>query len=366
MGSLSGRPLRVLHAPLDIGGHASALCRAERVLGLDSHLLLARPDPRAPETQGSVSPPGFAGGWLPTPGVWRARQRFLDWVLAEVDALHFNFGRTLLDFPYVPGFELKDLACLKAAGKRVLVTFQGCDARDKWDHLRDPEWSACPGCRVPWCGLKSLLRRPRLAAIRRHADHVFILNPDLGRRLPGAQFLPYAIPSAADTVGDRAPRPPSAGRPLRVVHAPTDRAIKGTAHLLAVVERLRGQGLALELDLVEGVSRREVLARIAAADLAVDQLLIGWYGGFAVEAMALGLPTLCRIDTATATGLVDPALMADLPLVPADPGTLAGALADLAQDPTRRMDLAARGRAFAASWHAPERVAARVIPHYLG
>ena len=39
----------------------------------------------------------------------------------------------------------------------------------------------------------------------------------------------------------------------------------------------------------------EALGRLAAADLVVDQLVLGWYGAVAVEAMALGRPVLAYI-----------------------------------------------------------------------
>ena len=37
-------------------------------------------------------------------------------------------------------------------------------------------------------------------------------------------------------------------------------------------------------------------SRYAAADLVVDQLNVGWYGLFSIEAMALGKPCIVRLD----------------------------------------------------------------------
>ena len=51
----------------------------------------------------------------------------------------------------------------------------------------------------------------------------------------------------------------------------------------------------MRLDLVQKVSRQEVLARCARAHVVVDQLLLGWYGGFAVESMASGRPVLAYV-----------------------------------------------------------------------
>lgn len=76
-------------------------------------------------------------------------------------------------------------------------------------------------------------------------------------------------------------------RTLRILHAPNHRTIKGTAHLIAAVERLTAQGHAITLDIVERVPRSEVLRRMAEADVVVDQLIFG-YGLTALEGLALG------------------------------------------------------------------------------
>lgn len=353
--------MRVLHAPLNVGGHVHNLYLAERALGLDSELLLTRLDTRAPDVAGTIDGRELDAR-LPSPGAWRRRRRFLDWAMDRFDVFHFNFGRSLLDFPYFVGLEHRDLALLRGAGKRIVFTFQGCDARDKWDHLGQPGWSACPTCEVPWCRTKSLLRRRRLALVREHADHVFVLNPDLRRRLPASEFLPYAI---ADPVpGGVRERPAGQRDEVVVVHAPTDRAIKGTAHLERAVAALQAAGVPIRLEVLEGLTRAQVLERVAAADIAVDQLLIGWYGSFAVESLWRGVPTVCFLDFREAAGCVPAEMLEELPILNASPDDIKTVLAALAHNAGRRRALGERGRAFARRWHHPEAVAARVMARY--
>ena len=50
--------------------------------------------------------------------------------------------------------------------------------------------------------------------------------------------------------------------------------------------------LAADLELVEGLHHDEAFERYRAADIVVDQLNAGWYGLFAIEAMALGKPVV--------------------------------------------------------------------------
>ena len=62
---------------------------------------------------------------------------------------------------------------------------------------------------------------------------------------------------------------------------------KGSEHVIAAVE-----GLDADLYLVEGLRHDEAFDRYRAADIVVDQLNAGWYGLFAIEAMALGKPVV--------------------------------------------------------------------------
>jgi len=149
----------------------------------------------------------------------------------------------------------------------------------------------------------------------------------------------------------RAPLPDN-DRPV-VLHAPTDRRIKGTQHVLEA----RGD---FELRLLENATRQDVRRALEAADVYVDQLVLGWYGGTAVEAMALGRPVVAYLHQDD-LAQVPPAMRDELPIVNATPETLDAAIADAL---ARREELADRGRAFVERWHDPLQVAARTKAAY--
>jgi glycosyltransferase involved in cell wall biosynthesis len=105
--------------------------------------------------------------------------------------------------------------------------------------------------------------------------------------------------------------------PLRLIHAPNHRALKGTNHILRAVDDLRAEGVAIELTVAEGVPNEKMLSLIQGADAVVDQLVLGWYAMFAIEGMALGKPVVCHIrsqyrDLYVAAGLLEET---ELPLV---------------------------------------------------
>lgn len=84
-------------------------------------------------------------------------------------------------------------------------------------------------------------------------------------------------------------------RPFVILHAPNHRQCKGSQYFLDAVEALKAEGFAIELRIVEGTSNENVLKEILQADMVADQLVIGWYAMFAIEAMALGRPVLCYL-----------------------------------------------------------------------
>jgi glycosyltransferase involved in cell wall biosynthesis len=80
---------------------------------------------------------------------------------------------------------------------------------------------------------------------------------------------------------------------LRVMHAPSDRVIKGSDAIRSAVVGLQREGRAVELREVAGVSNKEVLASMADSDLVIDQLYSDTpLSGIACESAAVGTPVV--------------------------------------------------------------------------
>lgn len=340
--TLPTRPLRVLHLPVNVGNQAWHLSRGERELGLASDTMEF-----FPSTVGYATDRCLHLERRGKIGSLAARAAFLARALVAYDVFHFYYADTMFQ-------SLADLPLYAALGKPVFFTFQGCDAR--FDHSR--AWRMCLACDECGCrGRAAAGKRARLAAIRRRASGIFTLNPDLTELHPHSEFLPYAS-FQRDTV-PVAWRMPESG-PLRVLHAPSARKLKGTERFLAAMETLKARGIGVEPVLAERMPHRELLDLARTCHLACDQFLSGWYGGFAVEMMALGLPVMAWIDPAQWRIAGLPAC----PLLSAPAGGIADAIAGLAADPARLARAATEGRAFALTVHDPRRLAARVASRY--
>ncbi len=351
-------PGRVLHAPHNVGNHPATLAAAERALGLDSRCLSIFRSPLAYREDENLA--------LDTYSRRRRRaalERRLAQALRETDVFHFNFGQSFFYHAYDDRRRAdsgSDAAQIAEAGKRMFMTWQGCDARQQAYVQSRFAVAACHDARC-WNGIcnpgRDRSRAEDVALWTRYAARQFCLNPDLVRMVPGSEFLPYAV------------APPSGGRPrvdahrrLRVVHAPTQRATKGSDHICAAMEVLQTE-LDIEFRLVEGLPHHEALRLYAEADLAIDQVLVGWYGGFAVEAMHLGIPVAAFIRPDDLM-YVPGAMRAELPIINTPPDQLVQVLRDWLRRPDALAARGAQSRAFAARWHAPASVAERTARVY--
>jgi glycosyltransferase involved in cell wall biosynthesis len=322
-----------------VAGQAYGLSRGERKLGLTSDVAV-------------FTPSGYGYGFdidigaRPSDPLWRQFRRrlsFLRRAVDQYDVFHFNFGQTILAIRRF-GRVVDELAWLRRRGKTILFTYQGSDVRPS-EH--------CP-CTRPECRQLDGYRRKGAERALRFADRVFYQNPDLRQWLPGGSFLAYA---AVDPSALR-PQPLPERDEFVVAHAPTNREIKGTSYVIGAVEALRAAGTPIGLDLVEGVTRDAALERLARADVVIDQLLLGWYGTVAVEAMALGRPVVAYIREDEPD---DNPFGKSLPIVRATPATLASELRALAADRGRRHEVAQASRRFVEENHDPVALAREAL-----
>jgi hypothetical protein len=177
---------------------------------------------------------------------------------------------------------------------------------------------------------------------------------DAIRWVPDAEVIPPGV----DLSTLEPPAPADRARPL-IVHAPSSRRRKGTEHVIAACE-----GLDTDLELVEGLHHEEARMRYRAADIVVDQLNAGWYGLFAIEAMALGKPVVTFLHD-EAVRRTEEAFGVRVPIVNASKETLRDRLAELvAAGPAERRRIGAESRAYVEQVHDIERIADRLLALY--
>jgi len=288
--------------------------QALRRKGIEARLVVFNTQPAHPEADEDLHlPPGPA---------WRRQAmqfRALAKLLPSTDVFHFYFGLTLvpkrIQFPI-----------LKAVRKKSVFHFVGSDIRGK---------------------------SPDELAYGRLADAQIVGSYDAARWIPEAEVVPPGIDLSAIE-----PVPPRADGPVRVAHAALSRRRKGTELVVAACEEL-----GLELDVIENVRHDEVGPRLAQADIVVDQLNSGWYGLFAIEAMAYGKPVVGYIHDEAATRTAA-AFGVDLPIVRTTKETLAADLRPLLESAEERRARGAAGRSYVERVHDADKMADRLIDIY--
>ena len=287
--------------------------QALRRRGVDARLIVVERQAMHPEADVDLARgPGLAGQ---VRAQWPAFAR----LLPRTDVFHFYFGWTLL--PKFIQFPL-----LKAARKRSVFHFLGSDIRGKTDAE---------------------------LAYRRRADACIVGSYDAVRWVPEAEVVPPGI----DLRGIEPVPPPARERAL-VVHAPSSRARKGTEHVIAACA-----DLPVDLEIVEGLHHDDAFRRYADADIVVDQLNAGWYGIFAIEAMALGKPVLTYLHD-EAVRRTEEAFGTRVPLVAVTKETLRDRLGELAAAPEERRRVGAESRAYVERVHDADRIADHLIEIY--
>jgi glycosyltransferase involved in cell wall biosynthesis len=163
------------------------------------------------------------------------------------------------------------------------------------------------------------------------------------------QWLPSPFDvEALAAIRRRVYRPDELGR-VHIVHAPTNRPLKGTATVLEAIAALEAQGAPITFDLIERATWNDTLERKARADIFVDQLYLG-YGGNAVEAMAMGIPVVAGCPPEY-PAILERHSRRPLPFYRTEPSGLEHVLGRLIESATLRAAWARRGRRYVEAIH---------------
>lgn len=274
----------------------------------------------------------------------------MSWALVRHDVFIFGFRTTFL--------HLRDLALLRRLGKRVVLVFHGSDARPPY--VDGADMDPATGRSIGDCARLARTKKRDIEMLERSADVIvafplyghFFSRPIVGFHDVGIpQPLIGAFPSLA---------PEPAAPPLRVLHAPSNPFVKGSARIREVIAGLVAEGLPLELIELVGVPNSVVREELARCHFVVDQLYSDIpVTGLVAEAARYGRPSVLGGYGWEEIARLMPRL--DWPPVElCHPDGLEAAVRKLATDADHRRQLGLAARRFAETW-AAERVAGRFL-----
>jgi hypothetical protein len=307
-------------------------------------------------------------------------------VLRWSDVIHCTFGSTLsgnsnysekheesavLKFKeyalreYENLFLRIELLLYKVYKKKLIMDYQGDDIRQKEFQLENYKHSIAHEVDSSYYSIdKDSLKRKKLKLYSKSGFVINALNPDLLNYLPkGANFLPY---SNVDLDGLVVRKVKAMKKPYLFVHAPSNRKVKGTNLIISTIEELQQEGFAVELKLIEGMTNRQAMQEYGKAFMAIDQINAGWYGGFAVECMAQGVPVISYLRESDLIW-IPKEMQENLPVLNACACTLKDVIVNSIKfSQSEYEELSLKSFKYVHRWHDPNQIARQVINSYSG
>ncbi|RQO62896.1 hypothetical protein DBV14_03260 [Variovorax sp. KBW07] len=272
------------------------------------------------------------------------------WALFRYDAFVFLAGKTLTNTSL-------ELLLLRVLRKPVVVIFLGSDSRPPYINGAWPMSTVAAMCRATLRQKRKVRRIERQATVCVNAPGTshFHERPVINWFALG---LPRDVSAVAQTVVDTKKLSTT---PLRIIHSPSNSAVKGTALIQAAVERLQRRGVQIELVTLKGLSNEAVLTALQRCDLVIDQMYSDTpMAGFAAEAALFGKPTL--VGGYFARDM--PSALTGMPVPPTRfvaPDLLEQALDELVCSAAARAELADAARHFVQSEWSCQEVAGRLL-----
>ncbi len=240
---------------------------------------------------------------------------------------------------------------MKAVGIRIIVFPYGSDVAWRDRHRDRFDWVGKMQLDYPDWDLEAWgeSTQANVRVFSRYADIVIGMDGSVRRFLLRDDIHCKPIPVNTHSLTPLGRRHKD-GIPV-IVHAPNHRNVKGTQFLMDSLEQLRRLGIRFELRVIEGMRRADAIAAYRQADIIADQFVIGAYGVFALEGLALGKAVLTYLDH---DHLSDPAL--NLPIVNTNRDNMTAVLAVLLQVPELCERLGAAGRTAVVKNHSLEAI----------
>jgi hypothetical protein len=278
----------------------------------------------------------------------------------------FNQGTSLLHMPRV-NLNLIDAPIYKYLGKRIIVTYQGCDIRlCEMCPVRKKigKYDKCKNVPSGMTYAEYDKNKMKLYNIwLQYADAILGITPDLCRvdgvvYSPHAKYLPTINTKRKRNIKD-------SGREKYLIAHMFKKHHKGSEFIEKELDRLcSNYPNKVEYIKIGGLSWRACLETLSSCDLLIDQVLLGWYGGISVEAALLGTLPLAYIDK-DILQYVPKDMRKDLPVLGLeDKEDLYSTLVNLIHDEDFLTRESARCRTSANRWHDARNVSRQIIERY--
>lgn len=269
------------------------------------------------------------------------------------NTFHFYFGRTLFK-------NQVDLPFYKIFGKKVVMEYLGNDVRNYADLIYRYKLPQHHPFNVNQKE-HDFKTKKRLTNEQKYLDLSLCCLPthfyfakQFGVHIQS--LLPLAI--NLENYSFEAKKP--SGQRLKILHAPTSRAFKGTEIIISAINKLKLK-YDFEFMIVEGVTHEELLKHYRTCDIFIDQISVGWYGTAALEAMAFGKTTMAFIDEIYFENID---YSDEIPVINITKENIVYQIQKLLDNPNQLGSIGKKSRAFVEKYHDADNVAEKALNYY--
>jgi len=213
-----------------------------------------------------------------------ARHLLFFWLAVRCDVFVYSYGGSIT---YRPEWEYR---FLRRIGRRLIFNFHGNDSRAPY--LGHPGLLGPNATNFAECARLTAEIKTNLVLVRQYA-HIIVDTPFTAQlqfgRCVNAQILGNPCPQPPEYVA--APRTIDA--PIRILHSPSDPALKGSDVIRAAIAEVKSRGRNVEFIELTGRPNAEVVQELTRCDFVVDQAYSDVpMAVFATEAAAYGKPAV--------------------------------------------------------------------------
>jgi glycosyltransferase involved in cell wall biosynthesis len=263
---------------------------------------------------------------------------------------HFYYGTSLFPNQW-------DLPLYRLFGKKIILHYLGNDVQLYEKSVKKYKWTNMPGFiedKDPIAYDRRILNRMKYEV--KYANLQCVCAPCYSEFVPNSIVIPLAIdlelfsyntyPENTKTV---------------IMHAPTSRGFKGTDYIVKAIDKLKVEGFDICFNLVENITHAELKEEYKKCDIFIDQIMGGWYGTAAIEAMAIGRPVICSLRKSYFEYIE---FGEKIPIIHADPDCIYESIKHLLVNKSRLPQIGIDSRKFVEEIHDCRKIAENLIEIY--
>ncbi len=255
----------------------------------------------------------------------------------------------------------KDVRLLKLFGKKTIIIFAGCDIRMP-EEVEKYKWNPCSNCIDDYktlvnCNIER--KKNDLKIIEKVFDVIF--SPDECAGYIKKKYYSINFPVDFNHLDKYLiSKEAIETSAIIILHAPSNYHVKGTIFIENAIANLKSKYPSIVYKRLHGMPKSEIIKELMNADIVIDQMLVGYYGVLAVEAMALGKPVVCYIR---------PDLWEKLqnycPIINADPDNLEETVESLIFNKENLNKIGIKSREYAQEYHSPKKIAEKMLKIFM-